>query len=235
MTTPLAFLTDSLATPIGQLAFVVDQDGSLRMVDWSDHEQRAQRLLRIHYGKDGFTLSKQRDPFSITTRLAAYFAGDIRAIDDLPTVTAGTAFQREVWAALRAIPAATTISYRELAQRIARPRAVRAVGLANGSNPIGVVVPCHRVIGANGSLTGYGGGLHRKEWLLAHERAHTEQPSLRSQRLTEQYRVPHISLRCGIAHAASAADTQCKLCHAWIRRGARDATEGRRAEAAVRL
>ena len=111
---------------------------------------------------------------------AAYFAGDIHAIDDIPTATAGTAFQREVWRALRAIPAAETISYGQLAQRIGRPRAVRAVGLANGSNPVGVVVPCHRVIGANGSLTGYGGGLHRKEWLLAHERAHTKRGRFRS-------------------------------------------------------
>jgi len=144
------------------------------MVDWSDHEARALRLLDIHYGKGGYALTPKRDPFGLTTRLAAYFAGDIHAIDDIPTATAGTVFQREVWRALRDIPAAETISYGQLAQRIGRPRAVRAVGLANGSNPIGVVVPCHRVIGANGSLTGYGGGLHRKEWLLAHERAHTE-------------------------------------------------------------
>ena len=178
MTAPLEFFSDSLATPIGQLIYICDREGvsgqgRLRMVDWSDHEARALRLLGIHYGKSGYTLTKQRDPFGLTTRLAAYFAGDIHAIDDIPTATAGTAFQREVWRALRAIPAAQTISYGQLAERIGRPRAVRAVGLANGSNPIGVVVPCHRVIGANGSLTGYGGGLHRKEWLLAHERAHT--------------------------------------------------------------
>ena len=173
MTAPLTFLSDSLATLIGQLIYVCDSEGRLRMVDWSDHEARALRLLGIHYGKAGYTLTKQRDPFGLTARLAAYFTGDISIIDDIPTATAGTAFQREVWRALRAIPAGTTISYGELARRIGRPNAVRAVGLANGSNPIGVVVPCHRVIGANGSLTGYGGGLHRKEWLLAHERAHT--------------------------------------------------------------
>ncbi len=173
MIAPFSFVADTLETPIGRLIFVADQEGCLRMVDWSDYETRALHLLRIHYGKDGYTLTQQCDPFSLTTRLAAYFAGEIHAIDALPTATAGTAFQQMVWAALRAIPAATTVSYGELAQCIARPRAVRAVGLANGSNPIGVVVPCHRVIGANGSLTGYGGGLHRKEWLLAHERAHT--------------------------------------------------------------
>jgi methylated-DNA-[protein]-cysteine S-methyltransferase len=175
MTTKLEFLTDSLATPIGELIYVCDREGALRMIDWSDHNPRGERLLNIHYGRGGYALTKQRDPFGLTTRLAAYFAGDIHAIDDIPTATAGTAFQREVWRALRAIPAAETISYGRLAERIGRPRAVRAVGLANGSNPVGVVVPCHRVIGANGSLTGYGGGLHRKEWLLAHERAHTPQ------------------------------------------------------------
>jgi methylated-DNA-[protein]-cysteine S-methyltransferase len=181
MTAPLHFLTDSLSTPIGQLIYICDSEGicdsqgALRMVDWSDHEARALRLLDIHYGKGGYTLTERHNPFDLTTRLAAYFAGDIHAIDDIPTATAGTAFQREVWRALRAIPAAETISYGQLAERIGRPRAVRAVGLANGANPVGVVVPCHRVIGANGSLTGYGGGLHRKEWLLAHERAHTPQ------------------------------------------------------------
>jgi methylated-DNA-[protein]-cysteine S-methyltransferase len=175
MTAPLEFFSDSLATPIGQLIFICDKDGALRMLDWSDHEARALRLLDIHYGKGGYTRTNKRDPFGLTTRLAAYFAGKVHAIDDIPTATASTGFQREVWRALRAIPAARTISYGKLAEQIGRPRAVRAVGLANGSNPIGVVVPCHRVIGANGSLTGYGGGLHRKEWLLTHERAHTQQ------------------------------------------------------------
>ena len=177
MTAPLEFFNDSLATPIGQLIYVCDSDGALRMIDWSDHNPRGQRLLDIHYGKGGYTLTRQHDPFGLTARLASYFNGDIHTIDDLPTATAGTTFQREVWRALREIPAAETISYGKLAERIGRPRAVRAVGLANGSNPVGVVVPCHRVIGANGSLTGYGGGLHRKEWLLAHERAHTTQPN----------------------------------------------------------
>ena len=173
MTAPLEFFSDTLDTPIGELIYVCDREGALRMIDWSDHNPRGQRLLDIHYGRGGYKLIPKRDLFGLTTRLAAYFAGEIHVIDDIPTATAGTAFQREVWRALREIPAAETISYGRLAERIGRPRAVRAVGLANGSNPVGVVVPCHRVIGANGSLTGYGGGLHRKEWLLAHERAHT--------------------------------------------------------------
>jgi methylated-DNA-[protein]-cysteine S-methyltransferase len=100
----------------------------------------------------------------------AYFDGDLHAIDALPVATEGTVFQKSVWQALRTIPTGKTMSYGELAVKIGKPAAVRAVGLANGSNPIGVVVPCHRVIGANGSLTGYGGGLERKRWLLDHEK-----------------------------------------------------------------
>ena len=97
------------------------------------------------------------------------FTGALTALDALPVATAGTPFQRAVWQALREIPCGTTVSYAALAQKIGKPSAMRAVGLANGSNPIGVVVPCHRVIGADGSLTGYGGGLDRKRWLLDHE------------------------------------------------------------------
>ena len=172
MTAQLEFFSDTLDTRIGELIYACDREGALRMIDWSDHNPRGERLLNIHYGKGGYMLTRQRDPFGLTMRLANYFNGEIHAIDGIPTATAGTPFQCEVWRALREIPAAQTISYGELARRIGRPRAVRAVGSANGSNPVGVVVPCHRVIGANGSLTGYGGGLHRKEWLLAHERAH---------------------------------------------------------------
>jgi methylated-DNA-[protein]-cysteine S-methyltransferase len=101
--------------------------------------------------------------------MRAYLAGELNALDRLPADAGGTPFQQEVWAALRTIPPGVTWSYKQLALRIGRPAAVRAVGLANGSNPIGIVVPCHRVIGANGTLTGYGGGLPRKRWLLEHE------------------------------------------------------------------
>ena len=108
-------------------------------------------------------------------QLNAYFAGQ-RTTFDLPVDEAGiggTDFQRRVWGALRDIPLGQTISYGELARRIGQPAAVRAVGLANGRNPLSIVIPCHRVIGANGSLTGYGGGMERKRWLLAHEAALT--------------------------------------------------------------
>jgi methylated-DNA-[protein]-cysteine S-methyltransferase len=96
----------------------------------------------------------------------------VNAVERLPVRTNGTPFQQQVWAALREIPAATTMSYGELARKLGKPGASRAVGRANGSNPVGIVVPCHRVIGADGSLTGYGGGMDRKRWLLEHERAH---------------------------------------------------------------
>ena len=105
--------------------------------------------------------------------IGRYFAGELTALDSLQCATAGTEFQRRIWSALREIPAGTTTSYGALADKIGKPGAARAAGLANGSNPISIIVPCHRVIGANGALTGYGGGLPRKQWLLAHERAFT--------------------------------------------------------------
>lgn len=101
-------------------------------------------------------------------QLRAYFDGRLRDFE-LPLAPQGTEFQQRVWTALRAIPYGTTASYGELARRIGEPGAARAVGLANGANPIPVVVPCHRVIGANGAMTGFGGGIDRKRWLLAHE------------------------------------------------------------------
>jgi methylated-DNA-[protein]-cysteine S-methyltransferase len=103
-------------------------------------------------------------------QLEAYFAGSLTEFD-LPLAPAGTPFQQRVWAALREIPFGTTVSYLELARRVAGDRAVRAVGGANGRNPVSIIIPCHRVIGANGSLVGYGGGLERKRWLLRHEAA----------------------------------------------------------------
>jgi methylated-DNA-[protein]-cysteine S-methyltransferase len=101
--------------------------------------------------------------------LTRYFAGETAAIDGVAVEMNGTPFQKTVWAALRRIPCGTTISYADLARRIGEPSAVRAVGTANGANPVALIVPCHRVIGSNGSLTGYGGGLDRKQWLLTHE------------------------------------------------------------------
>lgn len=170
MPNKLRFLTEKLATPIGELVVISDEEGRLRATDWTNYHERMHRLLARHYGEDTFTLTPAPTPSRLVAAIAAYFTGDIHAIDSLPVATEGTAFQKSVWQTLRFIPAGQTISYGELAIRLGKPAAVRAVGLANGANPIGVVVPCHRVIGANGSLTGYGGGLERKRWLLNHER-----------------------------------------------------------------
>lgn len=104
-------------------------------------------------------------------RLRDYFAGDIHALDGIQVDTGGTPFQQAVWAQLRRIPPGRTASYREIAAAIGAPSATRAVGAANGANPVGIIIPCHRVIGADGALTGYGGGLDRKRWLLEHEGA----------------------------------------------------------------
>ena len=163
---------DRMETPIGELLLVTDDDGKLRAVDWMDYEARMLRLLKLHYRNSGYNLTPNAAPSDTRDKLKCYFAGDVRTIDDIEVETAGTAFQRSVWKELRNIPSGSPVSYRTLAEQIDRPKGVRAVGLANGSNPIGIVVPCHRVIGANGSLTGYGGGLERKRWLLDHEQRH---------------------------------------------------------------
>jgi methylated-DNA-[protein]-cysteine S-methyltransferase len=166
----LLLLTDRLSTPIGDMFVVADLQGRLRATFWTDDQEELRGVLERHYPESRIELEPASDPHGLSSSLRAYFAGDLHAIDTVPVETAGTAFQREVWRALREIPCGTTLSYGELARRIGRPSAVRAVGLANGANPIGVVVPCHRVIGSNGSLTGYGGGIERKRWLLDHER-----------------------------------------------------------------
>jgi methylated-DNA-[protein]-cysteine S-methyltransferase len=169
MADSLRLLIDHIKTPIGQLGIVADEDGFLRAVEWTEHDERMHRSFRLQYGADGYALKKARDPAGMSGALCAYFDGELAAIDRLKVATGGTDFQKSVWKALRTIPCGETISYAALAERVGRPTAVRAVGHANGDNPISVVVPCHRVIGTNGSLTGYGGGIERKRWLLAHE------------------------------------------------------------------
>ena len=116
-----------------------------------------------------FKLNDTQNRSAITQRIEAYLEGDYRSLDQIPVSTGGTAFQQQVWTALRSIPAGTVITYGELAQRLGRPAAARAVGITNSLNPISIVLPCHRVIGADGALTGYAGGLERKRWLLQHE------------------------------------------------------------------
>ena len=163
----LAF--DSLSTPAGNALVMWDAQERLRVFDWEGYEARMRRLLVRHYGPIEPRLG--RAPASLRQALQAYFAGELSSLEGIACATGGTPFQRTVWAALRDIPPGRTESYASLAARIGRPAAIRAVGLANGANPIGLVVPCHRVIGADGSLTGYGGGVERKSWLLRHEGA----------------------------------------------------------------
>jgi methylated-DNA-[protein]-cysteine S-methyltransferase len=164
------FYIERIATPTGPMRVVTDREGRLRALDWEDYEPRMGDLLRRYYDIDAVECRELSASSAPARAVLAYFDGELDAIAALPTATNGTAFQHEVWAALRRIPVGRTTSYGAVAAAIGRPKAVRAVGLANGANPIAIVVPCHRVIGANASLTGYGGGLHRKRWLLAHER-----------------------------------------------------------------
>jgi methylated-DNA-[protein]-cysteine S-methyltransferase len=163
----MQLFADYLESPIGVIRIVWQLD-ALRALDFEDYDDRMHRLLRTHYG--AYSLRPEPAPAHIRDPIEAYFQGDLTSIEGIPVQTGGTPFQQQVWAALRQIPAGFTTSYGALAARIGRKGASRAVGLANGSNPIGIVVPCHRVVGADGSLTGYGGGIDRKRWLLAHER-----------------------------------------------------------------
>ena len=164
-----SLLFDRIATPLGEAQLVCDGEGRLTLFGWYDRDDAWQRYAS-HLGDA--ELVRTADPFGLSSAIAAYMNGNVRIIDDLPVVYSGTPFQNRVWHALRTIPAGDTLSYGALARQIGDPKAVRAVGLANGSNPIGLVVPCHRVIGSDGSLVGYGGGLERKKWLLAHEARH---------------------------------------------------------------
>lgn len=159
-------LLDRIASPIGTILLVSD-GAALRALEFADHEDRLHRLLRRRYG--ACTLTPGPAPDGTAAKLAAYFDGDLGALDGIPVHLGGTAFQNRVWAALRQIAPGTTTTYGRLAATIGAPTASRAVGLANGANPVAIVVPCHRVIGADASLTGYGGGLARKAWLLRHE------------------------------------------------------------------
>ncbi len=153
---------DYLETPIGRLVLAGDAAG----LAWVGlPEARRPLAIAVDWRRDSA-------PFGgVRRQLEAWFEGKLQQFD-LPLAPRGTPFQRTVWNALAQIPYAQTISYGELARRIGKPSASRAVGLANGANPLAIIVPCHRVIGANGALTGYGGGLPAKRFLLDHERRH---------------------------------------------------------------
>ena len=158
--------TDLIESPIGDI-MIAAGDGVLLALEFAEVRERFDADLKTRFGD--CRLVRTRNPFGLGDRLRAYFDGDITAVDGLAADGGGTPFQRQVWTALRRIPAGTTMAYSELAEAVGRPSAVRAVGMINGRNPISIVVPCHRVIGKDGSLTGYGGGIERKRWLLRHE------------------------------------------------------------------
>lgn len=164
---PETFNLDRLQTPIGTALLVTDDGGVLRALDWEEYEPRMRELLRLQYG--AVVLEDARSPRELRSALSGYFKGDLDRLQTIKWRVAGTPFQQRVWTALPKIPAGTTMSYGALAAKLNAPKAMRAVGHANGSNPISVVVPCHRLIGANGALVKYGGGLERKRWLLEHE------------------------------------------------------------------
>jgi methylated-DNA-[protein]-cysteine S-methyltransferase len=161
---------EHVPSPVGNLTLLTDESGKIRILEFNDsREDRFRQSLARQFGPDGVDLAESYAPSSARRALEAYFDGELTAIDALEVEASGTPFQREVWAALRGIRVGSTISYGQLAVQLDRPKAVRAVGVANGANPIAIVVPCHRVIGSDASLTGYGGGLERKRWLLEHE------------------------------------------------------------------
>jgi methylated-DNA-[protein]-cysteine S-methyltransferase len=170
----MRLMTVRIPTPIGELCGYVHHT-ALCALEFADGRGSAGHELARRFGPVELG---EADPLGLAGRFAAYLAGDLRALDAIEVDAGGTAFQRAVWAALRRIAPGTTVSYAELARTIGAPAAVRAVGAANGQNPIAVVVPCHRVIRSDGTLGGYGGGLDRKRWLLAHEGA-TPRPGLR--------------------------------------------------------
>ncbi len=162
----MTILTHATPTPAGVLCSA-SRDGVLVACGFADHwDALAARVA------DRFPDEEWREGESAASRAVdAYVAGDVRAIDAVAVDTGGTEFQQKVWAALRTIPVGATWSYGDLAAAVGNVGAMRAVGSANGANPVSVVVPCHRVVRADGSLGGYGGGLDRKAWLLAHEGA----------------------------------------------------------------
>jgi methylated-DNA-[protein]-cysteine S-methyltransferase len=157
---------DRIESPLGTMLLVADGI-SLCALEFGDRESRMMGLLSKRYLS--VTLLETKNPQEFSDKIRAYLAGDHSCLDDIPVNAGGTDFQQLVWQKLRSIPVGTTLSYGELATKLGKPTAARAVGMANSLNPIAIVVPCHRVIGAKAKLTGYAGGLERKQWLLQHE------------------------------------------------------------------
>ena len=160
-------------SPIGPIECLFDED-ALVALDFEDCAARSRAQLERRLGP--VELAANGDRLGIAERLRRYFGGALNAIDDIPVQAGGTSFQQQVWTRLRSIPAGTTTTYGALADALGRPQAQRAVGAANGANPVSIVVPCHRLVGTGERLTGYGGGLERKRWLLRHEGAMASLP-----------------------------------------------------------
>ncbi len=159
-------LVTTLDSPIGPLTLAARGD-RVCLLHFGEEDRLVRRTLERWYPGDA--IAGGRDPGGAAGALRAYFDGDLGGLDEVAVELNGTAFQKQVWEALRTVKTGTTAAYVDIARTIGAPTAVRAVGAANGANPVALIVPCHRVIGSNGSLTGYGGGLDRKRWLLQHE------------------------------------------------------------------
>jgi methylated-DNA-[protein]-cysteine S-methyltransferase len=155
-----------LSSPIGRIVVAVHDD-RLCALDFADRWPRRRAWLERRFGAP--TFRRVADPGGVARRMAAYFGGDLTVLEAIAVDPGGTPFQQRVWTALRKIPPGRTTTYGELARTVGMPRAARAVGAANGANPVGIVIPCHRAIGTDGTLHGYAGGLRRKRWLLQHE------------------------------------------------------------------
>jgi methylated-DNA-[protein]-cysteine S-methyltransferase len=163
------FHVTSVESPVARIALALEGD-TLRALRFDGMQSTVASLLARQFGADAVIVESD-DAHPAVDALRAYFAGDLGALDAIAVDPAGTPFQQRVWRELRRIPVGQTASYAQIASRIGAPTAFRAVARANATNPIGVVIPCHRVIGADGALRGYGGGVDRKRWLLAHEGA----------------------------------------------------------------
>lgn len=156
------------SSPVGEIA-VFSVKKKIYLVDFNDNNSRIDKLLTRRFG--AFEISRTDGLPGIREKFERYFNGDWKAFEDMDLDTGGTQFQQTVWNRLKAISIGETLSYDRLAQEIGRPKAVRAVASANARNPISIIIPCHRVIGKNGAMRGYAGGVDRKMWLLKHEKA----------------------------------------------------------------
>lgn len=165
----MKLLQQTISSPMGDMLLVTDEQDRMRALSFATEPARLHRLLRQHHGDYELVVAAHKS--AAISRLQAYFCGDLQALDDIVVASGGSAFQQQVWAALRQIPPGHMLSYGQLAARLGHPSGARAVGSANASNPIAIVVPCHRLVANNGDLRGYAWGLERKRWLLAHEGA----------------------------------------------------------------